>query len=306
MTELRANESSASISCIQVEPHLLLLTCNQRRPERAIPKVCIQVVLTDRSKLFDVVKCTCSSCSQSGTQLETNQSYCFWCFRGCENRPENSHRWVQVHSPCPHWWRSSGYPLGDPDHHRRAVDASSPRQSAQPSPQMSGPLIEKDSFATSTSLTVSLTLNSLDRSSIQLDGHWSRNHGGLGWTGGCVWWLRSWQPEESPKWNHWLWSADEAGVTKTSKASSGVFLTWMTPPPIVAVLLWRNSPGSPSILPSQSITMVSSSVHAGLEACREIQRRLRSRSGGSPFILRCKRNALFPPSPPPLQPIWVI
>jgi hypothetical protein len=40
----------------------------------------------------------------------------------------------------------------------------------------------------------------------------------------------------------------------------------MAPPPVLVTLVWRNSSGSPIIFPSQFITTVSSSVHAGLEA----------------------------------------
>lgn len=43
-------------------------------------------------------------------------------------------------------------------------------------------------------------------------------------------------------------------------------VVWMTPPPGLLAFEWRKSSGSPIIWPSQSITMVSSSVHAGLEA----------------------------------------
>ena len=40
----------------------------------------------------------------------------------------------------------------------------------------------------------------------------------------------------------------------------------MTPPPMVCSLLCKKSDGSPIILPSQSMTMVSNSVQAGLDA----------------------------------------
>ena len=43
-------------------------------------------------------------------------------------------------------------------------------------------------------------------------------------------------------------------------------VTCITPPPIVCLLLWRKTEGSPISLPSQSMTIVSSSVHAGLDA----------------------------------------
>ncbi|KAH3866453.1 hypothetical protein DPMN_029517 [Dreissena polymorpha] len=42
----------------------------------------------------------------------------------------------------------------------------------------------------------------------------------------------------------------------------------MTPPPMVCLLLCRNSEGRPIIFPNQSITIVSSSVAAGLDACK--------------------------------------
>ena len=51
---------------------------------------------------------------------------------------------------------------------------------------------------------------------------------------------------------------------QTKVASLAV--VWMTPPPGVFGLRCKKSSGSPIIIPSQSMTMVSSSVQAGLEA----------------------------------------
>jgi hypothetical protein len=45
-------------------------------------------------------------------------------------------------------------------------------------------------------------------------------------------------------------------------------LTCMTPPPALFTLVCRNSSGRPIIFPNQFITTVSSSVHAGLDACK--------------------------------------
>jgi len=44
------------------------------------------------------------------------------------------------------------------------------------------------------------------------------------------------------------------------------YSTCITPPPIVCLLLCKKSEGNPIIFPSQSITIVSSSVQAGLAA----------------------------------------
>jgi hypothetical protein len=45
-------------------------------------------------------------------------------------------------------------------------------------------------------------------------------------------------------------------------------LTCMTPPPALFTLVCRNSSGRPIIFPNQFITTVSSSVQAGLDACK--------------------------------------
>ena len=45
-----------------------------------------------------------------------------------------------------------------------------------------------------------------------------------------------------------------------------VFLTWITPPPVLSLFECQKTGGSPIIFPSQSITIVFGSVHTGLEA----------------------------------------
>ena len=57
--------------------------------------------------------------------------------------------------------------------------------------------------------------------------------------------------------------------------------TCMQPPPMPPSAC-RKQEGSPSILPSQSITIVSSSVHAGLEAwcVGRVEERKREEGGG--------------------------
>ena len=69
-----------------------------------------------------------------------------------------------------------------------------------------------------------------------------------------------------PKWPKMAQNGQKISFFHSPTKVASEQVVWITPPPGLWGLVCRNSSGRPIILPSQSITIVSSSVQAGLEA----------------------------------------
>lgn len=75
----------------------------------------------------------------------------------------------------------------------------------------------------------------------------------------------------SESWNPGVcsWKRRMACVRPANKHTNvdSLAVVWMTPPPSLAPPICKNASGNPIILPSQFMTSISSSVHAGDDAC---------------------------------------